>query len=94
MAKYEIIINEIAEDGSKHQFYPNPEDDDPVVVEGFCLMAKYDEEKKGFRSNILIHDVSAMHLAMMIDTNPHLREAASLRKVLHAIKEAEADAAE
>lgn len=94
MAKYEIIINEIAEDGSKHQFYPNPLDDDPKVVEGFCLMAKYDEKDEGFQPNVVIHDVHAMHLALMIDNNPHLREASSLRKVLRAIKEVEKDAAE
>ena len=91
MAKYEIIINEINEDGGKTPFYPNPKDDDPKTVEGFCLMARYGETKKGFESTVCIHDVSSMHMALMIMNNPYLREATELSSFLRVMKAEKAE---
>lgn len=76
MAKYEITVTEIKEDGSR---VPAMCNEGPVVVDctGFCIIGHTEEEgKPGIGSRVVTHDTDLSNLIVSVKHDPYLSIAA------------------
>lgn len=76
MAKYEITVTEIKEDGSHVPAMCNEE---PIVVNctGFCIIGHTEEEgKPGIGSRVVTHDTDLSNLIVSVKHDPYLSIAA------------------
>lgn len=77
MAKYEITVTEIKEDGSR---IPTLVGGEPLVVDctGFCIIGHTEEEegKPGIGSRVVTHDTDLSNLIVSVKHDPYLSIAA------------------
>ena len=76
MAKYEITVSEVKEDGSR---VPVVARDGVISVDctGFCIIGHTQEEgKPGFESHVVTHDTNLECLTCSVKHDPHLSIAA------------------
>lgn len=76
MAKYEITVTEIKEDGSR---IPTLVDSKPLVVDctGFCIIGHTEEEgNPGIGSRVVTHDTDLSNLMVSVKHDPYLSIAA------------------
>ena len=76
--KYEIIVNELMEDGTKKHLTTPEGNAFAYEVEGFAILGVVHDDDISLASSVAMHHISIANLASIIAVNKQLREAAKL----------------